>query len=78
MFVALLHEDDGRNTVCVTRREEEGGREVQRWRESVCFNAGVPFRHAFNSSAGISAIFNWKCHRMSNWKMSLGKDWRVT
>lgn len=42
------------------------------------FNAGVPFRHAFNSSAGISAIFNWKCHRMSSRKMSLGKDWRVT
>lgn len=79
MFAALLHEGDGRNTVCVMRREEEGGREVQRGREeSVCFNAGVPFRHAFNSSAGISAIFNWKCHRMSSWKMSLGKDWRVT
>ena len=54
----------------------ERGREMERERKS--FNAGVPFRHAFNSSAGVSAIFNWKCHRMSSRKMSLGKDWRVT
>lgn len=48
--------------------EEDGGRERKR------FKAGVPFRHSFNSTAGISAIFNWKCHRMSSRKMSLGKD----
>lgn len=49
------------------RDEEEGGGRSERgvvWkgRGSECFNASVPFRHAFNSSAGISAIFNWKCH----------------
>lgn len=38
MFAALLHEGDGRNTVCVMRREEGGGGEVQGGREeSVCF-----------------------------------------
>lgn len=41
-------------------------------------NASVSFSHSFNSSAGISAIFNVKCHKMSSQKMSLGKDWRVT
>lgn len=27
----------------------------------------------FNSAARVLAILNWKCHRMSNLKMSLGK-----
>lgn len=57
-------------------RRRERGQKIERERKG--FNVGVPFRHAFNFSAGISAIFNWKCHRMSSWKMSLGKDWRVT
>lgn len=63
------------------RKEEEGAGGALRGSDegvSERFNASVPFRHAFNSCAGISAIFNWKCHRMSSWEMSVGKDWRVT
>lgn len=70
----VLLRGEERNLVFVMKRQR--GRKIERERKSC--NAGVPFRHAFNSFAGISAIFNRKCHRMSTWKMSLGKDWRVT
>lgn len=72
--MCVMERQGGRGKEGVREEDREGESE----RASECFNAGVPFRHAFNSSAGISAIFNWKCQRMSSWKMSLGKDWRVT